>query len=144
MGARRAGQGVALAVLLTLAGCAANESSGARVPHAPLQPPPVTAPAELDPRIHIEGPDDRPPEDNEEYEPGREWSLTCYQPELNELVGSDGDTLQTQRLIEARLPSDVRARLEWDSEGGMLFVTGSEADIRQVAWAMQAMRPAMG
>ncbi len=144
MDARRAGPCLALAALLTLAGCAADEFPAAGVPNAPRQGGPVTPPAEFDPRIHVEGPDDRTPEDNEEYEPGREWSLTCYQPELNELVGSDGDTLQTQRLIEARLPSDVRARLEWDSEGGMLFVNGSEADIRQVAWAMQAMRPAMG
>ena len=68
--------------------------------------------------------------------------LTCYQPELNELVGSKGDTLQTQQLIEARLPSDVRARLEWDSEGGMLSVVGGEADVRQVAWLIQTMGPA--
>jgi hypothetical protein len=101
-----------------------------------------TAPREpLDPRIDIEGPDDRDPEDNEDYESGRDWSLTCYQPELSELVGSHRNTLETQRLIASRLSSDVQARLEWDSEGGMLAVCGSEADIRAVASAIQAMRP---
>ncbi len=94
----------------------------------------------LDPRITVEGPDDRDPEDNEDYEPGRDWSLTCYQPELSELVGSHGDTTETQQLLADRLTSDVQARLEWDSEGGMLAVYGSEADIQAVAGAMQAMR----
>jgi hypothetical protein len=99
-----------------------------------------TAPPEpLDPRIDIEGPDDRDAEDNEDYEPGRDWSLTCYQPDLAELVGSHVNTLQTQRLIAARLPRDVQARLDWDSEGGMLAVYGNEADIRAVARVLQAM-----
>lgn len=91
-----------------------------------------------DPRISIEGPGDRDPEDNEDFEPGRDWSLACYQPELSELLGVHGNTLQTQRLVEAWLPADVNARLEWDSEGGMLWVCGSEADIRAVADVLQA------
>jgi hypothetical protein len=94
----------------------------------------------LDARITIEGPDDREPEDNEDFEPGFDWSLTCHQPDLSELVGSDGDTLETQRLIESHLSVDVNARLEWDSEGDMLWVCGAEADIRAVADAMQSMR----
>ena len=94
----------------------------------------------LDPRITIEGPDDRDPEDNEDYEPGRDWSLICHQPELSDLVGSHGNTLETQRLIESRLPVDVNARLDWDSEGGMLAVSGGQADIRAVADAMQNLR----
>ena len=48
--------------------------------------------------------------------------------------------LATQRLIESHLSVDVDARLEWDSEGDMLWVCGAEADIRAVADAMQSLR----
>jgi hypothetical protein len=89
--------------------------------------------------IIVEGPDDRDPEEAEDYPPGRDWCART--DDVGHFAGA-GDVLDAEDRIRAPLPRDVRERLEWDSEGGMLCVYGGEADIRLVAQVMRSLAPA--
>jgi hypothetical protein len=86
--------------------------------------------------IIVEGPDDRDPEEAEDHPPGREWCARTY--DVGHFAGA-GHVVDAEDRLRARLPRDVRERLEWDSEGGMLCVYGGEADIRLVAQAMETL-----
>ncbi len=94
----------------------------------------------IDPRIRVEGPDDRDPDEAEDYPPGHDWALYCDQPDLEDLLGRRVSTHDVERRVDRGLPRDVRRRLEWDSESGMLAVYGTEQDIRLVADALHRLR----
>jgi hypothetical protein len=80
----------------------------------------------------VEGPQDRPAEDAEDYPPGRDSSL----------LDDDPDTLPggwlasgygAERWLKARLPWRVRFGVEWDSDGSLLAVYGNHDQICMIA-----------
>ena len=89
--------------------------------------------------IIVEGPDDRDPEEADGYPPGRDW---CASTEHVGHFAGAGHVIDAEDRIRAQLPRDVRERLEWDSEGGMLCVYGGRSDIHLVAQVMSSMSPA--
>jgi hypothetical protein len=81
--------------------------------------------------VSVEGPHDRPAEDNQDYKPGHQWSLLAHDPEKVLRVGFGGHG--AEHLVKAQLPWKVRWRMEWDSESGLFAVYGSHADVCMVA-----------
>ena len=87
----------------------------------------------------LEGPEDRPAEDAEDYPPGRDWSLLDDDPDS--LPGSWlGSGFGAERWLKARLPWRVRFGVEWDSEGSLLAVYGNHDDICMIARAVADAR----
>lgn len=88
-------------------------------------------------RTTIEGPQDRPAEDADNYEPGRDWSLLDDDPDsLARAFSGYG----AERYLKAQLPWRVRFRMEWDSEGSLVAAYGSRADICMLARVVAHIR----
>jgi hypothetical protein len=82
--------------------------------------------------VSVEGPDDRPDEDADDYAPGHEWAFLDGDPDS--LPGARvGGGWGAERHAKAQLPWRVRFRMEWDSEGSLLAAYGSHDDICMLA-----------
>ena len=86
----------------------------------------------------VVGPSDRPAEDNELYEPGRDWDLIDDDPES--LPGGWLGGTGAERWMKSRLPWNVRFRINWDSEGSALVAIGSHDDICMLARLVASAR----